>query len=128
MLHRTTSLIRVKPKDFEIAGIEASRKTVGVRDGFPVVGRRQLDVQNIIWCTGLGGGFSWIDLPIFDATGDPMHEQGACGSVPGSHSWGFTSCMHEFGNVTGNCEGCERIVGQPALGGENRSAGQRKRE
>ena len=28
---------------------------------------RVLDVANVIWCTGFHPGFSWIDLPVFDA-------------------------------------------------------------
>jgi putative flavoprotein involved in K+ transport len=90
MLHRTTSLIRVKPKDFEAAGIERVGKTIGVRDGLPVVaGGESLDVQSIIWCTGYANGFSWIDLPIFDSIGDPMHEQGVVPRVPGLYFVGL---------------------------------------
>jgi putative flavoprotein involved in K+ transport len=116
MLHRTTSLIRVKPEDFEIAGIERVGKTVGVRDGFPVVaGGRKLDVQNIIWCTGSGGGFSWINLPIFDAIGDPMHEQGVVGSVPGLYFVGL-HFLYAMSSATfmGIARDAERIVGQVA--------------
>src|SRR3569623_1502480 len=53
MLHRTTSLIRVKPKDFAAAGVERVGKIIGVRDGLPVeAGGGVLHVQNVIWCTG----------------------------------------------------------------------------
>ena len=84
MLHRTTSLIRVKPKDFADAGVERVGKIIGVRDGLPVeAGGKVLDVQNVIWCTGYKGGFSWIDLPIFDSIGDPMQVEGVVPSVPG---------------------------------------------
>jgi putative flavoprotein involved in K+ transport len=30
----------------------------------------------VIWCTGYGNGLSWIDLPIFEANGEPRHESG----------------------------------------------------
>jgi putative flavoprotein involved in K+ transport len=90
LLHNTTSLIRVKPKDFEAAGIQRVGRTFGVRDGLPVVeDGRSLDVQNIIWCTGFANGFSWIDLPIFDSIGDPMHQQGVVPSVPGLYFVGL---------------------------------------
>ena len=90
LLHRTTSLIRVKPKDFDAAGVERVGKIVGVQDGLPVtVGGDALDVQNIIWCTGYGNGFSWIDLPIFDSIGDPMHAEGVVPSVPGLYFVGL---------------------------------------
>ena len=35
-----------------------------MRDGLPLLeDGRVLDVANVIWCTGFGPGFSWIDLP-----------------------------------------------------------------
>jgi len=90
MLHRTTSLIRVKPKDFAEAGVERVGKIIGVRDGLPVeAGGKVLDVQNVIWCTGFKGGFSWIDLPIFDSIGDPMQVEGVVPSVPGLYFVGL---------------------------------------
>ena len=90
MLHHTTSLIRVKPKDFDAAGVERVGKIIGVRDGRPVeAGGQTLDVQNIIWCTGYGNGFSWIDLPIFDSIGDPMHVEGIVPGVQGLYFVGL---------------------------------------
>ncbi len=35
-----------------------------------------LDVTNVIWCTGFRHDLSWIDLPIFDESGEPRHERG----------------------------------------------------
>jgi len=90
MLHATTSLIRVKPEDFKAAGVERVGKIIGVRDGLPVeAGGGALDVQNIIWCTGYANGFSWIDLPIFDSIGDPMHVEGVVPSTPGLYFVGL---------------------------------------
>jgi putative flavoprotein involved in K+ transport len=54
-----------------------------------VAGGESLDVQSIIWCTGYANGFSWIDLPIFDSIGDPMHEQGVVPRVPGLYFVGL---------------------------------------
>src|SRR5262249_24572953 len=71
-------------------------KTVGVRDGLPLLeDGRWLDVQNVIWCTGYQHVFPWIDLPIFDAHGDPMHEKGVVRDVPGLYFLGlhFLSAM-----------------------------------
>jgi putative flavoprotein involved in K+ transport len=90
MLHHTTSLIRVKPRDFDAAGVERVGKIIGVRDGLPVeAGGKTLDVENIIWCTGYANGFFWIDLPIFDSIGDPMHVEGVVPSVPGLYFVGL---------------------------------------
>jgi putative flavoprotein involved in K+ transport len=76
-------LIRVKPGDLAAAGVERVGKTVGVRDGQPVLENgRVLDVANVIWCTGFQPGFAWIDLPILDA-GEPTHERGVVTTEPG---------------------------------------------
>ncbi|MEA2592380.1 MAG: putative flavoprotein involved in transport [Actinomycetota bacterium] len=84
LLHKATPLIRVKPKDLAAAGVERVPSVVGVRGGLPVLeGDRALDVANIIWCTGFHPSYSWIDLPVFDEAGDPMHERGVVASEPG---------------------------------------------
>lgn len=112
MLHHTTSLIRVKPKDFDAAGVERVGKIIGVRDGRPVESDGQtLDVQNIIWCTGYGNGFSWIDLPIFDSVGDPMHAEGIVPGVPGLYFVGlhFLYAMSS-GTLMGVARDAKRVV------------------
>ena len=77
-------LIRVKPKWLEAAGVQRVGRTVGARDGKPVLeDGTVLEVANVVWCTGFGLGFSWIDLPIFGEDGAPMHERGVVTSEPG---------------------------------------------
>jgi len=77
-------LIRVKPQDLVAAGIERVSRVAGVKDGKPVLDDgRALDVANVIWCTGFTNGFSWIDLPIFGADGEPMYDRGIVANVPG---------------------------------------------
>jgi putative flavoprotein involved in K+ transport len=96
LLHRATSLIRVKPDDLAAAGCQRVPKTMGVLAGRPLLeDGRTLDVQNVIWCTGYRHGFPWIDLPIFDQHGDPHHEQGVVPSVSGLYFVGlhFLSAM-----------------------------------
>jgi putative flavoprotein involved in K+ transport len=89
MLHGASPLIRVKPKDLDAAGVERLGRITGIRNGKPVAGDEVFDVQNVIWCTGYQTGFSWIDLPIFDADGDPMHVAGAVPSQPGLYFVGL---------------------------------------
>jgi len=74
----------VKPADLIAAGVERVPRVVDVRDGLPLLaGGRVLDVQNVIWCTGYHSGFSWIDLPVFEPNGDPVHDRGIVSRVPG---------------------------------------------
>jgi len=84
MVSRGAPLIRQKPKDLIAAGVERVPRTTGVRMGKPVLDDgRVLDVANVIWCTGFKPGLDWIDLPIFDDRGEPIHERGLVPSEPG---------------------------------------------
>lgn len=82
-------LVRVKPSDLDRAGVQRVPKTVGVREGRPVIdGGRALDVANVIWCTGFKPGFTWIDLPVIGTNG-PVHERGVAAQVPGLYFVGL---------------------------------------
>lgn len=82
-------LVRVKPQDLVAAGIERVPKTVGVKDGLPLLeDGRSLDVANVIWCTGFQQGFTWIELPLLDQ-GKPMHQRGVVAGEPGLYFVGL---------------------------------------
>jgi putative flavoprotein involved in K+ transport len=77
-------LIRTRSGELAAAGIERVPRVVGARDGLPLLADdRVLDVANVIWCTGFDPGFSWIDLPVFDERGQPLHERGIVAQQPG---------------------------------------------
>lgn len=84
-------LARVRPDDLQAAGVErVHARTTGVQDGLPVLeDGRALDVANVIWCTGFRPDFSWINLPIFDDDGLPMHQRGVVETVPGLYFIGL---------------------------------------
>jgi putative flavoprotein involved in K+ transport len=83
------ALIRIKPKDFENAGIERVPKVAGVSKGLPVLDNKQeLNVKNVVWCTGFYPSFSWIDIPVFKDK-EPMHERGVVKKVPGLYFTGL---------------------------------------
>jgi putative flavoprotein involved in K+ transport len=87
---RGDPLVRVKPKQLLAAGVRRVGKTVGVRDGRPVLeDGTVLDVDNVIWCTGFRHDLSWIALPIFSDDGTPMHERGVATSEPGLYFVGL---------------------------------------
>lgn len=74
-------LIRTRRKDLDRAGVLRVPRVSGVRKGMPYLSDGTIpDVKNIIWCTGYSSGLSWIELPIFDDAGRPVHD---CGIVPG---------------------------------------------
>jgi putative flavoprotein involved in K+ transport len=87
---RGDPLVRVKPKQFVGAGIERVPKTVGVRDGLPVLeDGRTLDVTNVVWCVGFRHDLSWIALPIFREDGSVDHERGVVRDQPGLYFVGL---------------------------------------
>jgi putative flavoprotein involved in K+ transport len=77
-------------KDIAAAGIEWVPRVAGVREGLPVLeDGRVLEVANVIWCTGYMLDFRWIDLPVFDKDGRPVHDRGIVGSEPGLYFVGL---------------------------------------
>jgi putative flavoprotein involved in K+ transport len=84
MLHKAAPLIRLKPKDLVRAGVIRVPRVADVRNGQPVLeDGRVLDVANVVWCTGFDPGFSWLDLPVFGADGEPRHTAGIVEDEPG---------------------------------------------
>ena len=77
MRTKADPLIRRRAKDLAAAGIERLPRVIGVQNGRPLLeDGRVFEVENVIWCTGFLPDFSWIDLPVFDEDGAPVHERG----------------------------------------------------
>jgi putative flavoprotein involved in K+ transport len=45
-------------------------------------------VTAIVWCTGFGADFSWLEAPVLDEQGRPVHQRGVS-NVPGIFFLGF---------------------------------------
>jgi putative flavoprotein involved in K+ transport len=105
-------LIRVKPEDLTAAGIERVPRTVGVREGLPLLeDGRALEVANVVWSTGFRSGFGWIDLPVLGEY-EPLHERGVVASAPGLYFVGLaflcaasSSMIHGVGRDAGRIAG-----------------------
>jgi putative flavoprotein involved in K+ transport len=90
LAHATAPLIRATPDVLTAAGVRRVARTAGGQDGKPVLeDGRVLDVANVIWCTGYQPGFSWIELLVFDETGQPRHDRGVVRSEPGLYFVGL---------------------------------------
>jgi len=92
LLSHGAPLVRVRPRDLAAAGIQRVPRVVGVRDGHPrLADRRTLEVANVIWCTGSGPDFSWIDLPVFGKNEhEPVHHRGVVADQPGLYFVGLS--------------------------------------
>jgi putative flavoprotein involved in K+ transport len=90
ILSRGVPLIRTRRDDLLAAGVRLVPRVSDARGGLPLLeDGQQLDVANVIWCTGFHPGFSWIDLPIFDENGAPKHEGGVVAEQPGLYFVGL---------------------------------------
>jgi putative flavoprotein involved in K+ transport len=91
LLSHAAPLVRVKPKDLAAADVRRIPRVVGVRDGQPLLAdQRVLEVANVIWCTGFGPDFSWIDLPVFGKNEhEPTHYRGIVADRPGLYFVGL---------------------------------------
>ena len=72
---RTSSSPRIKPRSTDEIDIRAS------------------NVRSVVWATGYALDFRWVELPIFDARGEPAQRRGAT-SAPGIHFLGL-AWMHK---------------------------------
>jgi putative flavoprotein involved in K+ transport len=124
-LTTTAPLERVRPKELAATGVERVPRTIGVRDGFPLLeDGRVMDVATVLWCTGFRPDFSFIDLPVFDQDGAPAHHRGVVELQPGLYFLGlwflsaFTSSL--LGGVGRDAEhiaehiGARQTDGRPA--------------
>jgi putative flavoprotein involved in K+ transport len=91
LLSHAAPLVRVKPRDLAAAAIQRAPRVIGVRNGHPLLADQQiLEVANVIWCTGFGPDFSWIDLPVFgENQNEPTHHRGVVANQPGLYFVGL---------------------------------------
>ena len=60
----------------------------GLRDLIRELDLREAGVGTVIWCTGYSVDFSWVDIPVFEASGKPRHQAGVT-EVPGLYFLGM---------------------------------------
>jgi putative flavoprotein involved in K+ transport len=56
---------------------------------------RDAGVKSVVWCVGFKADFSWLEAPVFDGRGAPVHRRGVTGQrglyflgLPWLHTWG----------------------------------------
>ncbi len=87
----TAPLVRVRSVDLDRAGVQrAEARTVGVRDGMPVLADGRVpEVRNVLWCTGFGQDFSIIRARVTDEHGWPTDSGGIMTELPGLYFMGL---------------------------------------
>lgn len=71
------------------AGIIRLGRLTDEQDGLPVCGGQVIAPRVILWCTGFGPDYRWIDLPTLDDDGHPRHERGVAVDAPGLYFMGL---------------------------------------
>src|SRR5262249_11433680 len=71
---------------------------------------RQAGVSSIIWATGYDLDFTWIDIPVFDARGAPIHDKGVT-RFPGLYFIGL-NFLSKFSSafLNGVADDAERLA------------------
>ncbi|WP_207456296.1 MSMEG_0569 family flavin-dependent oxidoreductase [Azospirillum sp. SYSU D00513] len=74
-------------------------------------------IRSVVWCTGFRSNFGWVEVPVFDGAGQPVHRRGVTGSpglyflgLPWLHTWGsgrFSGVARDAGHVV------DRIAARP---------------
>jgi putative flavoprotein involved in K+ transport len=90
MGRRGDPLVRLKAKDIVVAGVERVPRVDGIVDGKPrLADGRSLEVAVVVWATGFRPDFGWIELPIFDEAGYPIHHRGVIDAARGLYFLGL---------------------------------------
>jgi putative flavoprotein involved in K+ transport len=78
-------LVGMSAKSLARPGLERAGKTIGQRDGSPLLdgGRVLPGIAAIVWCTGFRPDFGWIELPLLGLDGYPRHRRGIALDAPG---------------------------------------------
>jgi putative flavoprotein involved in K+ transport len=89
-LHKAAPLVPVKPQDLGRLGVARVPRVCGVADGMPLLEDGAVVLpDNVIWCTGYGPDFKWIDIPVFDGAGLPVQHGGLVRDCPGLYFLGL---------------------------------------
>src|SRR4029078_2282135 len=90
MLVHSGPLIRTRPEELKRAGVRRLPRLRGVKEGKPLLeDGTVVDVANVVWCAGFDHGMSWLDLPVFDDQGLPVHKSGISEDHPGLYFVGL---------------------------------------
>lgn len=99
-------------RDLTGAGVVRVPRTVGVRDGYPLLADgRTLEVTNVLWCTGFRPDYRWLDPTAIGPDGWPVHRYGTSRTVPGLHFVGLPlQYTLESGFLGGMSTDAQRVV------------------
>jgi putative flavoprotein involved in K+ transport len=79
-------------------------------------------ISSVVWCTGFRADYRWIELPVFDGRGYPVHRRGVTAvdglyflGLPWLHTWGSGRFSGVAADATYLAERIERRLGSALL-------------
>ncbi len=88
--HHGAALGRTNRDEIGRAGVILTPRMSGVKSGKPQLeDGRILPAEAVIWATGFLPDYRWINLPIFDEHGYPIHSLGVISNFPGLYFLGL---------------------------------------
>ncbi|HET7476795.1 MAG TPA: NAD(P)/FAD-dependent oxidoreductase [Dermatophilaceae bacterium] len=98
-------LIRNKLADLDAAGVHRVGRVAEVRGGRPVTAEGLVpDAGTVVWCTGSTPDHRFLDLPVLDDSGRPLHVRGVS-REPGLYFLGLT---FQFALASSTLQGMDR--------------------
>jgi putative flavoprotein involved in K+ transport len=89
-VHHGTPLGRARRDEIAASGVILSPRMSGVQSGKPQLeDGRILPTEGVVWATGFRPDYRWINLPIFDEHGYPLHSRGVAQGQPGLYFIGL---------------------------------------
>jgi putative flavoprotein involved in K+ transport len=74
----------------QAAEVERVSRIAAIDDGRPVSADGEVfDVSNVVWATGFRPRYPWINLDVFESSGEPRHEGGVVSEAPGLYFVGL---------------------------------------
>jgi putative flavoprotein involved in K+ transport len=83
------ALIGIPERTLTKSGVVRVGRLTEARGGLPVCGGAVFEPQVIVWSTGFGPDYRWIDLPVLDGDGYPRHRRGVATDSPGLYFVGL---------------------------------------
>jgi putative flavoprotein involved in K+ transport len=83
------ALIGIPERALAAAGVVRLGRVTEERGGLPVCGDGVVQPRVVVWCTGFGPDYGWIQLPVLDGHGYPRHRRGVATDVPGLYFVGL---------------------------------------
>ncbi len=86
---RGDPLIGITERELAASGVTRVGRLSAVENGLPVCDGAPMPAGVVIWATGFGQEYDWIQLPVFNEDGSVRHKLGVASDAPGLYFLGL---------------------------------------